>query len=362
MASAAGGLLPSSLSWTGLRSAGANVGRVGLLAVAILVLAPARQTDSLLLHAGGLAAALAALALGFGLSRDLRPIGVYVVGFMLFVQLRALADDTGLPVRMGYVIGAERFLFAGQLPTVWLQERLYEAGSSGPVDIAATVVYVSYFTLPHALALGLWLRSRDAFRLYALAVLGVFYVGLAASVLAPTAPPWLAGQVDELPTIARIVPEVSGSVAPGAYARGEYVAGINDVAAMPSVHTAVTVVVALMAARLHPLAGLAGGLYALSMGFSLVYLGEHYFVDVLAGVLTAALVWIASVRVLNSLGRRRASRRAGGSFFTEDHNYVPRALQKAARGTEHSYVAPAKDFAAAAGGRPRETDSITPPG
>jgi membrane-associated phospholipid phosphatase len=323
LASAAGGFRPSSLSWKGLRSAGANVGRVGLLAGVILVLAPARQTDSLLLHAGGLAAALAALALGFGLSKDLRPIGGYVAGFMLFVQLRALADDTGLAVRMGYVIEAERFLFAGQLPTVWLQERLYEAGSSGPVDVAATVIYVSYFTLPHALALGLWLRSRDGLLLYASAAPGVYYVGLAASFLAPTAPPWLAGQLGEVPAIARIVPEVSGSVAPGAYARGEYVAGINDVAAMPSVHTAVTVVVALMAARLHPLAGLAGGLYALSMGFSLVYLGEHYFVDVLAGALTAGLVWTASVRVLKSLGRRRVSAGIRGPFFTEDRDYVP---------------------------------------
>src|SRR5439155_7863760 len=67
----------------------------------------------------------------------------------------------------------------------------------------------------------------------------------------------------------------------------------NPSAAMPSVHTAVTAVLALSLWRWRRAFGLAGAAYTAAMGFSLVYLGEHYVVDVLAGLLCAgAASWL----------------------------------------------------------------------
>jgi membrane-associated phospholipid phosphatase len=40
---------------------------------------------------------------------------------------------------------------------------------------------------------------------------------------------------------------------------------------------------ALLLAEVGPLAGALGFTYALTLGFALVYLGEHYAVDLLAG-------------------------------------------------------------------------------
>jgi membrane-associated phospholipid phosphatase len=73
--------------------------------------------------------------------------------------------------------------------------------------------------------------------------------------------------------------------------------GQNDVAAMPSLHMAITVVIALFAWHCNRRLGALGLLYAAGMGFTLVYLGEHYVADVLAGVAFAAGSWFVALRL-----------------------------------------------------------------
>jgi len=56
---------------------------------------------------------------------------------------------------------------------------------------------------------------------------------------------------------------------------------------MPWLQFATSLMAALLLAELSPSAGAVGWTYAGMLGFALVYLGEHYLVDLLAG---AALV------------------------------------------------------------------------
>jgi membrane-associated phospholipid phosphatase len=51
-------------------------------------------------------------------------------------------------------------------------------------------------------------------------------------------------------------------------------------------------------------------LYPLAMGFTLVYTGEHYVIDILIGWAYAAVVYFAGSRFLAWWLRRRAQRRA----------------------------------------------------
>jgi membrane-associated phospholipid phosphatase len=68
------------------------------------------------------------------------------------------------------------------------------------------------------------------------------------------------------------------------------VLGGNPVAAMPSLHFATSVMAATLLAETGPVAGTLGSTYALALGFALVYLGEHYVADLLAGLaLTVAV-------------------------------------------------------------------------
>jgi hypothetical protein len=68
------------------------------------------------------------------------------------------------------------------------------------------------------------------------------------------------------------------------------VLGGNPLAAMPSLHFATSVMAAQLLAETGPVAGTLGWAYASTLGLALVYLGEHYAIDLIAGAaLTAAV-------------------------------------------------------------------------
>ncbi len=60
---------------------------------------------------------------------------------------------------------------------------------------------------------------------------------------------------------------------------------------MPSLHFATSLMAALLLAEIGPVAGALGaGPTRATLGFALVYLGEHYVTDLLAGAALVALV------------------------------------------------------------------------
>jgi hypothetical protein len=66
--------------------------------------------------------------------------------------------------------------------------------------------------------------------------------------------------------------------------------GGNPLAAMPSLHFATSLMAALLLAEVGALPGAFGFAYLFALGFALVYLGEHYLVDLVGGaVLTVAV-------------------------------------------------------------------------
>ena len=241
-----------------------------------------------------LVSALLATALVLPLARRVGQAHVavlYVSGLFTYTVLRGLADDTSIPVRALYVIEADRWLFLGRTPTEWLQARYFNPGKLRTLDWLTVQVHWSYFFVPHLAVLSMYIFRRDLFpRLVAL-LLGVFYGGLLVYYLAPTMPPWLAADRGLLPGVYRVMDFVGGQVDSQDYARLYDALGVpNPVAAMPSLHMAVTTALVLFSRRLHwGLTLLLAG-YAALMAFSLVYMGEHYATDVLAGALLALLV------------------------------------------------------------------------
>jgi membrane-associated phospholipid phosphatase len=212
--------------------------------------------------------------------RALRWWAAYVCGFTAFVLLRYSADQLGFPVQTAYPIAADRLLGFGTVPTVWLQAHLPRDGA---LVLLAIGVHLSYYLTPPLAGLWLWLRTEQ-FPAYVRSLLLLYAVSLLIHVVLPTTPPWLAALHGDLPGASRLLYDVLYPNAPQFYDFGDRVAG-NHVAAMPSVHTAAIIVMALFLRR--P----AAWLYVGAMGFALVWLGEHYLVDVLAGV---ALGWVCA--------------------------------------------------------------------
>jgi len=285
------GLYAFSPSLPGLWRASIAIGRPLLLMAALASLAAVRLDVPLYIYIIAVAVSLAAVHVLVQRGSDFRPWALYILAFVLFAHLRTLADETGNPARYGYVISLERALFLGTVPTLWLQKQLYTFGRATILDLYSLAIYLTYFFAPHITALALWRLNPARFRPYIAALLGALYLGLAVAFIVPTAPPWLAGQRGDLPHVFRILRDILGRANPEAYEQGYAIAGTNPVAAMPSLHMAVTFIILFTAWGCHPLAAAGALLYTLSMGFALVYLGEHYVVDLLAGLLTALIAW-----------------------------------------------------------------------
>jgi membrane-associated phospholipid phosphatase len=100
----------------------------------------------------------------------------------------------------------------------------------------------------------------------------------------PTAPPWWAAAEGHAEIEGRrLMVEVGEGSWGRAWPAMYQALGGNPWAAMPSLHFATSVLAAILLTESGPLMGAAGWGYALTLGFALVYLGEHYVIDLIAG-------------------------------------------------------------------------------
>jgi hypothetical protein len=184
------------------------------------------------------------------------------------------------------------WLTGGEVPTVWLQDRLFVEGDVQWYDVLIVPVYMSHFIVPMALAVTLWLSSYHLFRRYIWTLVSLTVITLATYAAFPAAPPWMASLNGYLPEgVARVTGETLRATGVGtirsAVQQGETYA--NAVAAIPSLHSAVPFMVLLFTwplVRRRTRALLA--LYVLAMTFTLTYGGEHYVVDAFIGWAYAA--------------------------------------------------------------------------
>jgi len=219
---------------------------------------------------------------------------LYTGAFALFSIVRSFADETGIATHISDLVTAEKTLAFGSVPTVWLQTHLFDPRQIGWLDRAATYTHWSYFVLPHIFAAYLFLERRHLFERYVLLFVGVLAAGLIIAFIFPAAPPWAASLTGHLDPTYKVVGEVGSELNVNLYQYFDnQIRSSNPVAAMPSVHMAISVIVLLMALRVNWLLGGLALLYNVAMAFSLVYLAEHYVLDILAGVLLTVALYAA---------------------------------------------------------------------
>ncbi len=223
----------------------------------------------------------------------------YVAGIFVYTLLRSYADETLIPIRRDYVIEADRFLFIGRDPVEWMQGKLFSTSRVTALDFAAVLVHWSFFIAPHAAAVLIFLKRRELFARYAFVVVGTMYLGLVLFFLVPTAPPWLAAQEGSLSGVYRVMDFVGGRVDGDTY--NSFYASLaepNSVAAMPSIHMGVTFAMFLWSRAHHRRSAWPLLAYSAVMGVALVYLAEHYVLDLTVGILCAGAVYLVANRLL----------------------------------------------------------------
>jgi hypothetical protein len=199
-------------------------------------------------------------------------------------------------------IDFDQALFGGHVPAVWLQQHLWDAAHVHWYDYGVWAVYMTHFFAVWVTAAILWRVARPRFRLYAVTAIALTLAAFATYWAYPAQPPWLAGEDGLIPSVDRIVPIVWDQLGvPTAQSTYENSDFVNTVAAMPSLHAAFPLMLMLFFWSAGRWVRLALGCYTLAMAFALVYGGEHFVADIVAGWAMAL-----GVHALVSVGYRRA--------------------------------------------------------
>jgi hypothetical protein len=247
----------------------------------------------------GPAAAAAAVAAPFGLAvavprTRVRDAAVYGLQMWAYIVIHELPydDPAGLErrARVDYPIRVDSAVFRCS-PTVALQRALARPdGRPTGLDHALVYTHWAWFLQPHVASLWILWRHPDRFPRAATMICAVFDLGLIGYFALPTVPPWWAAEQGRIAGMRRIMVVVGQRVWGRLWSPLYGFLGGNPLAAMPSLHFATSLMAARMLAETGPVAGAAGWAYAAALGFALVYLGEHYVVDLAAGAALVELV------------------------------------------------------------------------
>jgi membrane-associated phospholipid phosphatase len=251
-----------------------------------------------------------------------RDVAIYAMQMWAFTMVHELPYDDPerlrARLRIRYPIVLDRAIGLGRLPNVRLQRGLARLRGVTILNRFLTWVHWLWFVEPYLALLFVLLRHPQRFPRAARRLAAVFDVGCAAYFAVPTAPPWWAseqGQTGE--EVRRIMVEVGEETWGSAWPAMYRTLGGNPWAAMPSLHLATSVTAAISLSETGRAAGAVGWAYALTLGFALVYLGEHYVTDLAAGAALVAAVRrgepLAEPLVLGvNRGLQRLERLAGG--------------------------------------------------
>ncbi len=224
-----------------------------------------------------------------------RDVALYAMQMWAFIMVHELPydDPEGLQSRLRsrYPITIDRVIGLGRLPNARLQKGMVRLRRVGTVNRVLTWAHWLWFFEPYvALAWILW-RHPQRFPRAARQMAAVFDFGCIAYFAIPTAPPWWAseqGLTDE--PVERIMIGVGEETWRSAWPKMYEALGGNPWAAMPSLHFATSAMAAIQLSEAGPAEGVVGWAYSLTLGFALVYLGEHYVTDLAAGAGLVAAV------------------------------------------------------------------------
>ena len=224
-----------------------------------------------------------------------RDAALYALQMWAFTVVHELPydDPEGLRRRLKvrYPIRADLAIGRGTLPNARLQNALSRPGRVGVLDRGLSMVHWSWFFEPHACLAWILIRHNERFPAAARQLAAAYDLGCLTYALLPTAPPWWASENGHTPQeVRRMMIPAGEEIWKDAWPRLYETFNGNPWAAMPSLHFGTSVLAALLLGDINRVAGAVGWTYAITLGFALVYLGEHYVIDLLAGAALVAVV------------------------------------------------------------------------
>ena len=199
----------------------------------------------------------------------------------------------------------ELYLF-GSIPSLtWQHVIRYPA-----LDYMGAVFYSLHFFAPTLFGFLLWRETPKNYWKYTIALGITTYGALITFLFYPVAPPWW--QLNSVfnpsyigqPVIRILTASVDKNLGIPVYRTIFDFFGANQFAALPSLHSALPWLIALFALKIWKAKALPILVFPIGVWFSAVYLGEHYVVDVVAGVAYATAAYFFVENILPRLQNR----------------------------------------------------------
>lgn len=220
---------------------------------------------------------------------------LYAVMWLSYDYSRGIADSFGFPLQVEMPRNVDRFLFFGTDPNVWIQEQ-FLSDSTRWYDVVGSLVYFTHFLFPVAMSVYFWMRNREQWLRYIRRFATVLFAGVVTYIVLPTAPPWMASSTRYPYQILEPLARTTGrgwnalglDTVNSVILRGQQWA--NPTAAIPSLHAAFALFMVVFIwpqVRQRSIRVLLAA-FPVSMALCLVYFGEHYVIDILAGWLYVA--------------------------------------------------------------------------
>ena len=224
-----------------------------------------------------------------------RDVALFAMQMWAFTMVHELPYDDPerlrRRLRTRYPIAVDRAIGLGRLPNARLQRALARFPRVDSLDRMLTWVHWLWFLEPYAALIWILLRHPERFPRAARQMAAVFDLGCVGYFAVPTAPPWWASEQGlSGEEVRRIMVGVGEETWRSAWPAMYGALGGNPWAAMPSLHFATSTMAAISLSEAGRAEGAVGWGYATALGFALVYLGEHYVTDLLAGAGLVATV------------------------------------------------------------------------
>ncbi len=219
-----------------------------------------------------------------------------VLLILLYELFRGIAHSLNGNVHYEEMINFDRWMFFGRLPTVELQNLLWHNAINW-YDFYFYFLYMLHFLMPLLLAVLIWQKADHYYWRFVWALVGLSFAAFITYLIFPAAPPWMAsldGYIYE--PMRRVSSDVWWAIGVKDFSQIYANLPANPVAAVPSLHSAYPLLFTLFITRIWGLRRFWWVyIYPISVWVGVVYLGEHYVIDVILGIIYAVAAYYVSV-------------------------------------------------------------------
>lgn len=214
---------------------------------------------------------------------------------LLYELFRGVADDWNGMVHFTEMIVADRWMFNGAMPPSVLQSWWW-SGDVRWYDFYFYFLYTIHFLMPIILAVLLWKKADRYYWPFVWAIVSLSFAAFITYILFPAAPPWMAKELGYFPEpMYRVSSDIWAAMGIQNFSEVYSKLPANPVAAVPSLHSAYPMLFSLVVVLAFGKKYWLVFVYPISMWVGVVYLGEHYVIDVILGAIYAACSVVASL-------------------------------------------------------------------